>query len=85
LNVNVTRCEPWPLEESCNQHVCGPVPDGCGGSASCGECGADAPYCYQGLCITCPPIVCGYRQGFDPQLCICQSCEGVSKDNTCDP
>jgi hypothetical protein len=44
--------------------VCGPQPDGCGGTLQCGACplGGSTPSCHDGTCVSCPdacPATCG--------------------------
>ncbi|MFN8589876.1 MAG: pentapeptide repeat-containing protein [Thermomicrobiales bacterium] len=46
-------CTPKTCQELGN--VCGPYPDGCGGTLQCGLCPAgDTPVCNKGVCASCP-------------------------------
>lgn len=62
-NVIVTDCQPWSLAVACAGYTCGLEPDGCGGLTNCGTCGAAAPYCFLGKCVTTQPQYCGYGMG----------------------
>jgi len=49
----VCGCKPLTIAEACDFQVCGPAPDGCGGTLSCGSCGTGKCCFDTCVCKTC--------------------------------
>jgi hypothetical protein len=57
LDLEVAACQPKTAAQACGGLTCGGVPDGCGGTVTCGTCGA-GQVCNGGTCGACVPLTC---------------------------